>query len=859
MFPAVLPPIFAERDTSVCLRRMTPVGEIVPMNIHIRFWRLAMALIIIALSACSRKVSAQKLQATDVSSPPSLASGGLYHPNRAPLKPIPFLKLPPGSIVPGGWLRKQLELDAGGIVGQMPKLSDYLKYEGNGWVDPNGKAGWEELTYWLRGYGDLGYVLKDEAIIKEAKHWIDGVLTSQRADGWFGPESARTSLDGGPDLWPHMPMLNALRSYAEYTDDPRVIPFLMRFFKYQDGLPAEVYKRGWGAVRWGDNLDTVYWLYNRTGESWLLGLADKMHRNSADYTDGIPTWHNVNLSQGIREPAEYAQQAGDDKFLKATYRDYDTVMGLYGQFPGGGFAGDENCRPGYGDPRQGFETCGWVEFMHTFEMLTRITGDPLWAGRCEEIAFNSYPAALDPQHKGTHYITSANCIQLDNLGKHEGQFANGDFPMQAYMPGIHNYRCCPHNLGMGWPYYAEELWLATTDNGLCASLYAQNKVTAKVAKGQEVTFTEDTDYPFRNTISLKVSVADPVSFPLYLRVPGWCSDASVQVNGKRIEVKALPGTYIVLNRSWRTGDRVTLTLPMHTAIRTWSHNKNSVSVDYGPLTFSVDIKEKWETIPGPDAWPAFEVKPESPWNYGLVLDSHNPTQGIRVLHKAGPVSDLPFTQATAPITLQIKARRIPEWQADSDNVVGLLQPSPVRSDQPEETITLVPMGGARLRITSFPVIGVGSDAHTWKTEALWPRVSASFVHDSLKAVRQERTPAGSGDETIPRFTWWDHRGTAEWIQYDFEKPRTVSAISVYWFDDTGHGQCRVPQSARLLYKQGDRWVPVPGAPMVGVEKDRANRIAFPALSTTALRLEVQLQPNVSGGVLSWILEPNVTN
>src|SRR5580658_4645869 len=124
------------------------------------------------------RLEAQQASVSVVKSPAPQTAAGLYHPNRAPLAPTQFMKLPPGSITPGGWLQKQLELDASGLVGQMPKLSDYLKYEGNGWVDPNGKAGWEELTYWLRGYGDLGYVLKDETIITEAKRWINGVLTS---------------------------------------------------------------------------------------------------------------------------------------------------------------------------------------------------------------------------------------------------------------------------------------------------------------------------------------------------------------------------------------------------------------------------------------------------------------------------------------------------------------------------------------------------------------------------------------------------------------------------------------------------------------------------------------------------------
>jgi hypothetical protein len=144
-------------------------------------------------------------------------------------------------------------------------------------------------------------------------------------------------------------------------------------------------------------------------------------------------------------------------------------MATYGQFPGGGFAGDENARPGYGDPRQGFETCGVVEFMASHELLTRITGDPVWADRTEELAFNMLPACLDPQGKVTHYVTSANSVQLDDFAKTRRQFQNG-FAMQAYKPGVDVYRCCPHNYGQGWPYYVEEMWLRTADGGVVAAL-----------------------------------------------------------------------------------------------------------------------------------------------------------------------------------------------------------------------------------------------------------------------------------------------------------------------------------------------------------------------------------------------------
>ncbi|GAA4494468.1 hypothetical protein GCM10023191_033680 [Actinoallomurus oryzae] len=771
------------------------------------------------------------------------SAGGHYTPNRNPLRPEPFLRLPPGSVRPGGWLRRQLDLQVEGLNGRMTEVSDYLVYETNGWVDP-AKEGWEELPYWLRGFSDLGLVTGDRRVRDEARRWIDGILAAQQPDGFFGPASLRTSLEGGPDFWPHMPVLDALRSYADATGDDRIVPFLTRFFAFQHAQPSAVFGRGWGAYRWGDTIDSVYWTYNRTGEAWLLDLVRTIHAGSADYVGGIPTWHNVNLAQGFREPLQYGVLAGDPALRAATYRDYATVMGTYGRFPGGGFAGDENCRPYFTDPRQGFETCGFVEFMHSFELLTRITGDPVWADRCEEIAVNSLPAAFDPAQKGTHYITSANSIDLSDVAKTHGQFDN-DFAMQAYKPGIHQYRCCPHNYGMGWPYYAEELWLATYDAGLAASLYAASEVTAKVgADGTAVTVTEETGYPFEETVTLRLSTPRPVSFPLYLRIPGWCDRPALRVNGETLPLKAAPPCYAVVSRLWRSGDRVELRLPMRATTRTW--NRGATSVSYGPLTFSLAIEEKWRRSGGTSSWPEYEVGAGSPWNYGLDGSSF----GVRRRAATGD----PFTRRGVPIELRAKARRIPQWRADDENVVRPLQDGPARSDEPLETITLVPMGAARLRITTFPVIGHGPDAHTWIVP---PIATASHLWsgDTTEALYDGVSPSSSGDQSIPRFTWWDHTGSLEWVQYDYDEPVTASATEVYWFDDTGQGQCRVPVSWRLLYRDGDTWRPVDAPSAYGTARDTYNRTTFTPVRARGFRIEARLGAGVSGGILEWRITP----
>jgi hypothetical protein len=594
------------------------------------------------------------------------------------------------------------------MTGHLEEISPWLDFTKSSWADPQGrgKFGWEEMPYWLKGYGDLGYVLKDERIKGEAKKWIDAAIASQREDGWFGPRELLTGLDGKPDLWPHMLMLNILQSYYEATSDPRVIKVMSGYFKWENTLPVSAFGEGyWPKIRFGDNIESVFWLYNRTGEASLLDLARKINQGMARWDQDVINWHNVNIGQGFRAGTVFSMLSRDPKQYASAERNYEKIFAMYGQFPGGGFVGDENSRPGYTDPRGGIETCGIVEFMHSFEMLTKITGNPIWADRCEEIAFNSFPASMTADEKALHYITCANQIQLDSHNKSPELQNEGT--LVSYSP-YEVYRCCQHNVSHGWPYYAEELWLATPDNGLCASLYSASDVAAKVGDGAEVKISEETDYPFSDTVRFTVQTSKTEKFPLYLRTPRWSEGAKVTINGKAAKVEAKPLTFVRIDRRWRNGDVVELKLPMKLSVRRWAKNENAASVDYGPLSFSLEIKERFSKYGKESAaWPEWEVFPDSPWNYGLVLNDGDPTSSFKVEKSDGRLAAQPWTPEAAPIRIEASGRRIPSWEVDKQNVIGKLPESPVKSDQPEEKITLIPMGAARLRVSAFPVIDSG--------------------------------------------------------------------------------------------------------------------------------------------------------
>lgn len=833
------------------------------LNLNIRFHACAIgslchttrALLLALLASTIPACTAAKVTVHDRL--PAEGRNDFYAGNRAPLLPSPLIKLPVGAVEGKGWLLGQLKLEADGMVGHMTELSQWCRFEESSWVTPDGtgKWPWEEMPYWLKGFSSLGFVLKDPRITAETTRWIKAILASQRPDGTFGPKDNFKNND----LWPHMCTLYAMRSYHEATGDPKVIEVMTKYFRYVQRIPADKlytwdkkYGAGWWQwIRAGDHLDSMYWLYNRTGEAWLLDLAKVNHERTADWTSGIASWHGVNIAECFREPGQYYVQSRDPKHLAAAERNFDEVRTKYGQVPGGMYGADENCREGFTGPRQATETCSFVEIMHSHELLLRASGDGLWADRCEDVAFNSFPPSLTPDLKALHYLTAPNQIQCDRENKSPMIENVGN--MMAYTP-YEQFRCCQHNVAFGWPYFAEHLWMATPGNGLAAAMYAPCMVKAKVGDGTEVTIDETTVYPFDGIIEMVITTPKAVQFPLTLRIPGWCKQAKVSINGQ--PCAPVVSRWVVCDRIWSNGDKVRLELPMEIRLRVWEKNHNSVSVDRGPLTYSLKIGEKWQTYSDNGRpWPGYEIFPATAWNYGLLVNLASPASSFEVRRVSKTVADQPFKPESAPLQILAKGKRIPEWQQEANGLVGEIQGSPVRSDQPVEDVTLIPMGCARLRIASFPWIGDGPDAKVWKKLPPTPALAASHRNaaDSLQAMADGILPKSSADTRIPRFTWWDHRGTSEWVEWALNEPRKIGSVEVYWFDDSGVGSCRVPKSWKVQYrpKAGGPWTDVKNSSEYGAAKDAFNKMTFEPVEATMVRIVVQLQPEFSGGILEW--------
>jgi len=653
---------------------------------------------------------------TIVDCPNREATNANYTNFRAPMQQAPLLKLPVGKVQPRGWLRKYLELQRDGLNGQLGTVSAWLDKTGNQWLGSGGDHGWEEVPYWLRGYSSLAYILDDDAMKQEVQVWINAVLNNQASNGRLGPDG----YDGSsPDLWAKMPMLWAMQTCYEATGNNRLLTAMNRYFKWEKTIQDDIFLKGaWQSKRAADNMWSIIWLYNRNGDEAILPLIDKFHRASVDWTmqDDLPNWHGVNVAQGFREPATYYIYTGEEAMLEATYRAFDEMRSRYGQMPGGMYAADENARAGYYDPRNGAETCAIVEQMASDEILMGITGDVFWADHCEDVAFNSLPAALMPDMRSLRYITSAN-MAISDEKNHAPSIDNSLRGMLSMSP--FSSRCCQHNHGMGWPYFAEHLIMATADGGLATMLYAANETTALVGDGISVRIEETTNYPFDETVTLTLHPDQAVTFSLYLRIPTWTEGITVKVSNRTRSIKNAAGRYVRISQQWKEGDIVTLRLPMKARTSLWQQNKSSVSVSYGPLTLSLKIDEEceahdsrdpefvqddshWQAGVDASLWPCYVLRAKSDWNYGLVCDEENLPVGFSVSRKAWPSDDCPFTQEGTPLEFTAVGRQIPSWGFDATGMTDLL-PTKYAPRATETTpITLIPMGAARLRISAFP-------------------------------------------------------------------------------------------------------------------------------------------------------------
>ena len=653
---------------------------------------------------------------TGYSKPPADSIKNLYLQNRYPLSSKPYMELPLGAIKPRGWLLNQLKTMKTGMAGQLDKLYPAVLGKRNGWLGGDGDV-WERGPYWLDGLVPLAYILDDHELKEKAQTWIEWSLTHQMNDGYFGPIPPEKEPAPEPglqrnrarDWWPKMVMLKVLQQYYNATHDKRVIDLMLKYAHYQlKTLPVTPlgYYSWWGAQRAGDNLLVVHWLYNLTGEKFLLDLANIIHKQSYDwtasflYSDLLQSeykFHGVNLAQGIKEPVIYYQQDHDQKYVDAVKKAFQNIRDFQGQAQGM-YGADELTRGN--DPVQGSELCSATELMYSLENMMAITADVSMMDHLEKIAYNALPTQIDDEYMNRQYYQQANQVMIT---RHNRNFVTAYDGTDQCFGLLTGYPCCTTNMHQGWPKFVQSLWFATEDNGLAALVFGASEVNAKVADGTEIKFIEETSYPFNDEINFIYKAKKQVLFPLHLRIPSWCNQAIITINGEKW-TESKGGQIIKINRKWKDGDKVSLTLPMQVTTSRWFNN--SVAVDRGPLVYALKVEEDWKNVNGTDRYGSYkEVRPLSPWNFGLAQSSlKNIESGFQVSMKKN-IADQPWNLSNAPIEIKTKGKLIPEWKLYNETA-GPLPYSNIEylKNEPEIEITLIPYGCTTLRISQFPVV-----------------------------------------------------------------------------------------------------------------------------------------------------------
>lgn len=643
-----------------------------------------------------------------------------------------YSPLPLGSVHPQGWLKHQLQIMRDGTTGHLDEV--YAKVQdNNGWLGGTGDA-WEETPYWLDGAVPLAWLLNDQTLQAKVKRYIDWTIDHQRPSGYFGgitkyERDNNTMVDAtnvkqaGDDWWPKMVMLKVMRQYYEASDDQRVIEFMKKYFHFQlealKNAPLGQWTE-WATSRGTDNVMMAQWLYQQTRDQSLLELASAIESQSFQWSEWLgnrdwvieaATWqnsnqwmhrHGVNVGMALKAPAINYQRTGDQKYLRALKTGFTDLMTLHG-LPMGVYSADEDLHGN--DPTQGTELCAIVEAMYSLEEIIGITGDPFYMDALERMTFNALPSQTTDDYNNKQYFQVANQVQISR-----GVF-NFSLPFDHEMTNVlgmrSGYTCCLANMHQGWTKFAQHLWYKNAQNGLAALAFSPNTIKTTVGKDNfPVEISETTAYPFDSKITFNFSLKKDAAFPFEIRVPGWCKEPSVAVNGQKVEV-AKDSRMITINQLWSDKDQVTVTFPMEVFTSNWG--RNSRAVEYGPLVYALKVSERWEKGYEEHEGDYYSVFPESPWNYGLVQQAIiHPKDNLQVRQVKQATDDFVWNQAHAPIEITAPGRQIPGWVAQ--NGVAS-QPVTARDgiykgkvSEEVTPLTLIPIGCTKVRIVAFPVV-----------------------------------------------------------------------------------------------------------------------------------------------------------
>lgn len=578
-------------------------------------------------------------------------------------------------------------------------------------------------------------------------------------------------------------------------------------------------------------------LYRVTGDKKYLDLAkffldvrgncdlegdtySQSHKPVIDQEEAVG--HSVRALYMYTGMADVAALTGDQSYITASKRLWEDIVNtkLYITGGVGAAGGHEGFGGKYELPNASAycETCAAIANVFWNHRLFLMEGDAKYIDVLEKSLYNNVLSGVS--------VTGDRFFYPNRLESTNGANRSEWF----------GCACCPSNICRFIPAIPGYIY-AVKENDLYVNLFIAGEATIDVGKNS-VLVKQSGEMPWKGGVQLTLTPEKKTAFTVKIRIPGWAREEAVpnnelygfkekakqqpivKVNGERVSLTLDKG-YAAINRKWNKGDKITIDLPMEVrrviCNETVDANRGKVALQRGPIMYcseGVDFVDK------------------------KVLDLVLPDEEI--VTACG--------ECTSLGQMEILTGKVYHTKRENDNSISLSNKVDFKAlpyyawAQREAT----PM------MMWYPTHKDVAKPKPAPTIANLSKLGGSVMNASIEGIRDQLLPAGSNDNNCPFFHWWPNQNQKEFISYTFDKPYTISKSKIFWFSDGGG--CKAPKSWKLFYDKGGEWVEVDAKNEYGVQLDIINTTDFEPVTTSAVKVEIDLPEDCSSGIHEWIIE-----